>query len=106
MTGSGDPERVDSMVITESLLPMLGVQPMLGRTFSADDDRVGGAPVTLISYSLWQRRFSGSRDILGKSLTLDNNPYTVIGVLPAGIPDFKKRGCLRSVRALGAHAAR
>ena len=84
LTGSGDPERVTGMPITASLLPMLGIQPVAGRLIQPDDDRVGGAPVVLISYALWQRRFAGSHDVLGKSLTLDNNPYTLIGVLPAG----------------------
>jgi putative ABC transport system permease protein len=83
LTGSSEPERVDGMMISASLLPMLGIQPAIGRTILPDDDRVGGAPVALLSYALWQRRFSGSREVLGKSLTLDNNPYTVIGVLPA-----------------------
>ncbi len=89
LTGSTEPERVDGMMISASLLPMLGIQPAVGRTISQDDDRVGGAPVALISYALWQRRFSGSPDVLGKSLTLDNNPYTVIGVLPAGFQILK-----------------
>jgi putative ABC transport system permease protein len=89
LTGSNEPERVDGMMISASLLPMLGIQPTVGRAISPDDDRVGGAPVALISYALWQRRFSGSREVLGKSLTLDNNPYTVIGVLPAGFQILK-----------------
>ena len=84
LTGSGDPERVTGMPITASLLPMLGIQPVAGRLIQPYDDRVGGAPVVLISYALWQRRFAGSHDALGKTLTLDNNPYTLIGVLPAG----------------------
>ncbi len=89
LTGSNEPERVDGMMISASLLPLLGIQPTVGRAISPDDDRVGGAPVALISYALWQRRFSGSREVLGKSLTLDNNPYTVIGVLPAGFQILK-----------------
>ncbi len=84
LTGAGDPERVTGMPITASLLPMLGIQPVAGRLIQPDDDRVGGAPVVMISYALWQRRFAGSQDALGKTLTLDNNPYTLIGVLPAG----------------------
>jgi putative ABC transport system permease protein len=83
LTGSNEPERVDGLMISASLLPMLGIQPIAGRTILPDDDRVGGAPVALISYALWQRRFAANNDVLGKSITLDNNPYTVIGVLPA-----------------------
>ena len=89
LTGSSEPERVDGMMISASLLPMLGIQPIVGRTILPDDDRVGGAPVALISYALWQRRFAAGSDVLGKSLTLDNNPYTVIGVLPAGFQILK-----------------
>ncbi len=84
LTGAGDPERVDAMVMTASLLPMLGVRTVEGREIQAGDDHVGAAPVAVISYGLWQRRFSGSHDAIGKTLTLDNNPYTVIGVLPPG----------------------
>ena len=105
LTGSGDPERVTGMPITASLLPMLGIQPVAGRLIQPDDDRVGGAPVVMISYALWQRRFAGSHDALGKTLTLDNNPYTLIGVLPARISDRGSLRSLRPVRAVGTHSA-
>jgi putative ABC transport system permease protein len=84
LTGTGEPERLNARMATAPLFSLLGVNATLGRTFLADEDRAGGAPVVLLSYGLWQRRFGGSREILGKSITLDSQPYTVIGVLPSG----------------------
>jgi putative ABC transport system permease protein len=84
LTGSGEPERLNLRMATAPLFPLLGANAVLGRTFLAEEDRAGGAPVVLLSYGLWQRRFGGSRDILGKSITLDSRPYTVVGVLRRG----------------------
>jgi putative ABC transport system permease protein len=82
LTGLGEPERLPARMVTASLFPMLGVQAHLGRTISPEEDKAGGAPVVILSYGLWQRRFGGATDILGKTLTLDSEPYTVVGVLP------------------------
>ena len=60
----------------------VGVRPMLGRDFNPAEDRLGGPSVVLLSYGAWQRRFGGRRDLIGKTIDLDNQPYTVIGVLP------------------------
>jgi putative ABC transport system permease protein len=84
LTGAGEPERLNLRMATAPLFPLLGVNAILGRTFLAEEDRAGGSPVAVLSYGLWQRRFGGSRDILGKSITLDSQPYTVVGVLPSG----------------------
>jgi putative ABC transport system permease protein len=84
LTGAGEPERLNARMATAPLFPLLGVEARLGRTFLAEEDRAGGPPVVLLSYGLWQRRFAGSPDVIGKSLTLDAQPYTVVGVLPAG----------------------
>jgi putative ABC transport system permease protein len=84
LTGSGDPERLNARMATAGLFKLLGVDPSLGRTFRADEDRAGGAPVVLLSYGLWQRRFGGAQDVLGKSITLDSQPYTIVGVFPSG----------------------
>jgi putative ABC transport system permease protein len=84
LTGAGEPERLNLRMATAPLFPLLGVNAVIGRTFLAEEDRAGGAPVVLLSYGLWQRRFGGARDVLGKSVTLDSRPYTVIGVLPSG----------------------
>ena len=84
LTGAGDPERLNVQMATAGVFEMLGINAQLGRTFLTEEDRAGGTPVVLLSYALWQRRFGGSRDILGKPINLDTRPYTVVGVLPAG----------------------
>jgi putative ABC transport system permease protein len=84
LTGAGEPERLNARMVTAPLLPLLGVDARIGRTFRADEDRAGGAPVALLSYGLWQRRFGGAADVLGKSIHLDSRQYTIVGVLPSG----------------------
>src|SRR5271154_3234721 len=84
LTGAGEPERLNSRYATAGMFPLLGVDAVVGRTFRAEEDRAGGAPVVLLSYGLWQRRFGGAADAVGKSMTLDSQPYTIVGVLPKG----------------------
>ncbi len=84
LTGSGEPERLNARMATAPLFSLLGVNAILGRTFLSEEDRAGGAPVVVLGYGLWQRRFGGARDILGRSITLDSQPYTIVGVLPSG----------------------
>jgi len=76
------PEMLNGAVCTANLLPTLGVQPALGRNFTADEDRLGGNRVVLLSWSLWQRRFGGDPAIVNQTIRLDKLPYTVIGVMP------------------------
>ncbi len=83
LTGVGDPERVQSSRITAGLLGLLGVRPMLGRSFSAQEDRLGGPPAAILGYSLWKRRFGESSAIIGRAIVLDGLTSTVVGVLPA-----------------------
>jgi predicted permease len=66
-----------------NLFSLLGVQPAFGRTFTPDEDRFGGNDVVLLSWSLFQSRFNGDRQIVGKAVQIDSKPYTVVGVLPA-----------------------
>src|ERR1700735_2992194 len=84
LTGAGEPERLNVRMATAGLFSMLGVNAQVGRTFLPEEDRAGGAPVALLSYGLWQRRFGGSQDIIGKTVNLDLQPYTVVGILPSG----------------------
>ncbi len=84
LTGAGEPERLAARMTTAGLFPLLGVNAALGRTFLPAEDRVGGAPAALLSHGLWQRRFGGAADVIGKTIDLDVQPYTVVGVLPAG----------------------
>jgi putative ABC transport system permease protein len=78
------PERIVGGKVNYDLLPMLGVQPTIGRTFSAEEDRTGAGAVVLLSHALWSTRFASRRNILGETVSLDGAPYTVIGVMPAG----------------------
>ena len=82
LTGSGEAQRVKATQVSASFFPLLGVKPLIGRKFSADEDRRGVAPVVMLSASLWQSKFGASTAILGKTLTLDGKGYTVIGVVP------------------------
>jgi putative ABC transport system permease protein len=84
LIGQREPERIRGATVMADYLTTLGVKPVLGRTFSADEDRPGGAPVALISYSFWQKHFAGNAGVIGQPLNLDDKTYTVLGVMPAG----------------------
>lgn len=84
LTGAGEPELLTARMTTAGLFPLLGVDAVIGRTFLTDEDKAGGTPVALLSYGLWQRRFGGSREIIGKAINLDARPHIVVGVLPSG----------------------
>jgi predicted permease len=122
ITGSGEAERVRVGMVSASFFQILGVNPARGRWFTADDDRLGTAPVAMITAGLWQRKFGSAPDIIGKSITMNGSGYTVIGVVPAsfqlestnfGIKDvfvpigeykdplFQERDVHEGMRALG-----
>jgi predicted permease len=88
LTGKGDPEQVIGVQATKEMLPTLGVEPTLGRNFTADEDRPGGEPVVILSHRFWQRRFNSDASVVGQAITLDGTPYTVIGVLPERASSF------------------
>jgi len=83
LTGRGEAERVRAEYITSDFFPLLAVKPVLGRTFAEGEDRIGAAPLVLISEGFWQRKLATSREILGKTLSLDGRGFTVVGVIPA-----------------------
>lgn len=83
LAGRGKPRQLEAARVSWNFLPVLGVQPALGRSFLPEEDHPGGANVVLISHSLWAERFAASPAAIGQSITLDERPYTVIGVLPA-----------------------
>ncbi|HKN74952.1 MAG TPA: ABC transporter permease [Candidatus Acidoferrum sp.] len=83
LTGDGEPQRLEVRHATSGLFPMLGIQPVAGRTFTSAEDKPGEAPVVLASYRLWQSRFGMDRSIIGRTVILDGQGYTLIGVLPA-----------------------
>ena len=78
----GEPERVEGAAVEANYLATLGVTPMLGRSFNAEEDRPGGPAVALVGYGLWRRRFGGDANLLGQSLNLEGRATTVIGILP------------------------
>jgi putative ABC transport system permease protein len=89
VTGLGDPERTNTLRVTRGTLTALGVQPVLGRWFSRDDDRPGTPETVILSHGYWQRRFGGDRGIIGRVMTIDSSPREVVGVMPAS---FSLRG--------------
>jgi putative ABC transport system permease protein len=86
LTGNDAPEHVLGLRLTQNMLPMLGVQPLLGRAFAKGEDQPGADHEVVLSYGLWQRRFAGNSAILGQQITLNGQGYTVVGVMP---PPFK-----------------
>jgi predicted permease len=86
LTGAGEPEEVAAQAATPNLFQLLGSQPAVGRALMPGDEAAGRQDVAVISHGLWQRRFGGSPDVVGKTITLDGESMTVVGVMP---PDFR-----------------
>src|SRR5690242_2234315 len=80
MTGVGEPERLHAHMISADFFPALGLQPLLGRNFTPEEDRAGAGPVALLSDGIWKRKFGSSPEVLGRSITLNGKVYTVVGV--------------------------
>jgi predicted permease len=88
ITGLAEPDVVPALSVTYGTLQALGVQPKYGRWFSQTDDTPGSPETIILNYGYWQRRFGGDPSVVGRTLTVDTRPRTVIGVMPAGF-DFK-----------------
>jgi putative ABC transport system permease protein len=99
VTGGGEPERIVAQQITANLFPLLGTQPMLGRNFLPEEDRPGGGKAVILSYGFWRRRFGGDSNVVGKDLLLDDQRYTVIGVMPQGFQLLSKETSLWTPKA-------
>jgi putative ABC transport system permease protein len=84
LTGATEPERLDGQRVSATFFRVLGVPPALGRDFQASDDRANAPRVVILSDGLWHRRFGGDRAVVGRSITLGDDPYLVIGVMPRG----------------------
>jgi len=84
LTGIDSPEHIYGLKVTQNLLPMLGIDPMFGRLFVEGEDKEGADREVILSYKLWQRRFSSDPSVLGKQILLDGNAYVVVGVMPRG----------------------
>jgi predicted permease len=86
LTGAGDPVRLEAAAVTHTLFPLLGATPVLGRGFTADEDRPGGdTDVVVLSHALWETRFGADPAVVGRRIALDGRPRTVVGVMPAGV---------------------
>ena len=83
LTGAGESERLQGRLVSANFLSTLGVNPIAGRDFVAEDDRPGATPTVMLSHALWQRRFGGDQKIIGSQITLNRESFTVIGVMPA-----------------------
>jgi putative ABC transport system permease protein len=84
VTGGDRPDRTDAAAVTTNFFTLLGVPPLLGRTFLPSDHRAGFTEIAVISYGLWQRAFGGTRDAIGKKMRLDDDDYVIVGVMPPG----------------------
>jgi putative ABC transport system permease protein len=80
----GEPERIVGTFVSASLFPLLDVQPALGRAFLNEEDRPGHDRVVILSHGLWRRRFAGDSAVIGRSVTIDGQSHTIVGVAPAG----------------------
>ena len=93
LTGTGEAQQVNSEFVSSDFFSLLGLKPVIGRTFAPEDDRIGAAPVALVSAGFWERKLNSGRDVLGKALTLDGKNYTIVGVIPASfhllLPSFR-----------------
>ena len=87
LSGRGEPERLNGVPVSENFFDVLGVRPQLGRTFTPDECRWQGPKAVMLSHGLWERRFNSDPAIVGSSLTINDEPHTVVGVLPAAF-DF------------------
>jgi putative ABC transport system permease protein len=84
-SAGGEPERVHGLGVTPNLFRLLGLAPALGRDFTLEEGRPGGAPVVLLSHALWQRRYGGDPGVVGQTVDLDGRPHTVVGVMAEGM---------------------
>jgi len=101
LSGNGEPERLHGEMISAGFFEILGVNPVMGRTFTADEDRLGANPTAMITEGLWQRKFGGRKDIIGQRIVLDEVGRTIIGVVPSSfhlrIQNFQRGGPLNEV---------
>ena len=91
LTGEGEAQRVAAGYASSDLFPMLGVRMAAGRSFLPEEDRAGGAPVVILTFRLWQGAFGGDPAVVGRTVTLDNQRYTVAGILPASFGLLRSR---------------
>jgi putative ABC transport system permease protein len=84
LSGTGEPQHVQGIGVTNEFFAIMGIEPLLGRTFSSEEDQPGGANVVVISYGLWKNYFGGDPGILSRHIQLNSSGYSVVGVMPSG----------------------
>ena len=89
LTGAGEPASLNARMVSAQYFDVMRVQPFLGRAFLPEEDKYGAQAVTVVSYGFWQQRFGGDPAVVGKTITLDNRPFTIVGVMPR---DFQHQG--------------
>ncbi len=88
LTGTGEPQRLNARMVSAPYFSIMRVKPLVGRDFLPEEDQPGASPATILSYGFWQKQFGGDEHIIGKSITLDNRAYNVVGVMP---PAFRQQ---------------
>jgi putative ABC transport system permease protein len=106
ITGGGDPERVQGLLVSASTLPLLRMRPILGRAFEAEDDTPGAPRRVMLTHGYWQRRFGGAENAVGQQLVIDGTPAEVIGVLPASFKFLRTRPAIVLPMPLDVNAPR
>jgi predicted permease len=106
VTGAGDPERLEALLVSASTLSLLRVQPRVGRFFDAQDDTPGQPLRVILTYGYWQRRFGGAEAVVGRNIRVDGRPADVIGVLPASFKFLRTRPEILLPMPLDANAPR
>jgi predicted permease len=92
LTGLGEPQRIQASVVSHNYFRLLGVAPAVGRDFTPDDDRGQIGYVVIISHDLWRKRFGGDPGVIGKTVRLDDDPMTIIGIMPRGFRHVLESG--------------
>ena len=100
LTGMGEAERVPVGQVSADFFKVLGENPMMGRFFSTDEDRLGASPVIVLGEGFWKRKFGGSPDALGKTILLNGTDYTVIGIVARQLQNFQRRPSICADRAM------
>src|ERR1043166_3599807 len=85
LAGGGEPEQLIGSRVSAGYFAVVGVEPVIGRSFASEEYEVGKGQVVILGHALWQRRFGGDKSIVNRSITLDGSSYTVVGVMPPGI---------------------
>jgi putative ABC transport system permease protein len=95
LTGGDKPEQIDACAVTSGFFATLGIQPVLGRAFTPEEDQPGRSNVVVLSHRLWQEHFGSNPNIVGQNIAMDGGSYLVAGVMPASFqfPDFAQMSC-------------